>query len=240
MSSEGPATLDTQRLNRPGRRVGLVVKALADLVGALLLLVVLSPVLIVCAVAIKLDSPGSVLFVQKRLGLKGTLFGICKFRTMVPNAAKLGTGLQTREGDPRITRVGAILRKYRLDELPQLINVVKGEMSLVGPRPLVPDFLEGYAEADKQRLLMKQGMTGWQQVNGAGTHTWAQRIKADMWYIEHWSLWLDLVILLRTIAVVLRADTVYGKDGWESSGIPTALAPQDADSDTSTEENERP
>ena len=181
-----------------------------------LLLVLLAPVLAAAAMAVRLGSPGPVLFRQERLGRGGRTFRIFKFRTMDPGIP----GLMTCRDDPRITRVGRFLRNYRLDELPQLLNVVRGEMSLVGPRPLLPEFLPYYTDLDRRRLEVRPGMTGWQQVNGAARHAWRERIALDVWYVDHRSARLDLWILLLTVGVVLRADTVYAPDGSQRSGLP--------------------
>jgi sugar transferase EpsL len=134
----------------------------------------------------------------------------------------LSDGIVT-EKDPRITKIGYVLRKYRLDELPQLFNVVLGQMSLVGPRPLMPELLYAYSEYDKRRLEAIPGMTGWQQINGGSEHTWEERINYDVWYVDHKSFWLDIKILFMTIWIVINPKGVYGKDGKQISGVPTAL-----------------
>jgi len=193
-----------------------------DLAGALLLLLLLSPLLLLTSLAIRADTRGPILFRQRRLGLGGRVFQIYKFRTMLDGSTHLGTGLETHRDDFRITRVGRILRLTRIDELPQLFNVVRGEMSLVGPRPLLPEFLPYYSEFDRRRLEALPGMTGWQQVNGAARHTWKERVLLDVWYVDHRSLLLDLRILVLTIRVVLQADTVYAADGSQQSGSPDA------------------
>ncbi|MDO8586160.1 MAG: sugar transferase [Armatimonadota bacterium] len=212
----------------PIRLILLKLKRLFDCAGASLALALLSPLFSALAVAIKLDSQGPVFFRQKRLGYRGRMFSIFKFRTMIPNAASVGAGLPTFDGDPRVTKVGRVLRKRRLDELPQLFNVLLGQMSLVGPRPLMPDYLESYSQRDKKRMLMPPGMTGWQQVHGGATHNWLERIESDIWYVEHWTPWLDILVLLKTPAVVFKADTVYGKDGWQRCGVPDEqLAPKE-------------
>jgi len=203
-----------------------IAKRLFDLTAAALILLALAPAFLFIAAAIGLDSPGPVFFRQKRLGLNVKVFSIFKFRTMIPNAVSAGAGLVTFDGDPRVTRVGRTLRKFRLDELPQLFNVLLGQMSLVGPRPLLPDYLSGYSERDMLRLWMPPGMTGWQQINGGATHTWSERVESDIWYIGHWSPWLDIKILLKTPLVVLKADTVHGKDGWQLSGGPEEMVAQ--------------
>ena len=195
-----------------------------DVAGGSLLLLLFSPVLVATAVAIRLDTPGPVLFRQTRLGRWGRPFLIYKFRTMLQDSEHLGTGLETSRTDFRITAVGAVLRNFRIDELPQLLNVVRGEMSLVGPRPLLPEFLPWYSDLDRRRLEAPPGMTGWQQVNGAARNTWRERVALDVWYVDHRSLWLDLNILLRTAGVVLRADSSYAEDGSQQSGVPDAYA----------------
>jgi lipopolysaccharide/colanic/teichoic acid biosynthesis glycosyltransferase len=134
----------------------------------------------------------------------------------------MGTGLTTHRGDFRITRVGALLRQTRMDELPQLLNVLKGDMSLVGPRPLLPQFLPWYSDQDRRRLEARPGMTGWQQVKGASRHTWRERVALDVWYVDHASLLLDLWILCLTVVVVLRGQGIYADDGSQTSGLPDA------------------
>lgn len=194
-----------------------------DLLLAPLLLAAAAPVLGLAALAILLEGPGPVLFRQERLGLGGRPFTILKLRTMAAGAER--SGVMTRRDDPRITRVGRFLRAARLDELPQLLNVLRGEMSLVGPRPLLPRFLPYYSPFDRRRLEVPPGMTGWQQVNGAARHRWRERVELDVWYVDHRGLLLDLAILLRTAAVVLRADTAYAEDGSQESGLPDGAPP---------------
>jgi len=208
---------------RPAR-AKLLLKRTVDVVGALVGFALFAPLLLVLVVFIKLDSRGPVFFRQARLGMYGHPFKIWKLRTLVVDAVKLGAGLATYAGDPRVTCLGRMLRKYRIDEVPQLLNVLAGQMSLVGPRPLLPEFLSAYTENERRRLLVPPGMTGWQQVNGGSRNTWEERIELDLWYVDHWSVWLDLVILLRTVWAVLKADTVYGADGWQRSGCPTRIA----------------
>jgi lipopolysaccharide/colanic/teichoic acid biosynthesis glycosyltransferase len=193
-----------------------------DLVLGSLLLVLLAPLLVLLALAVRLDSPGPALFRQVRLGLRGRRFAIFKFRTMRHGSTHLGTGLCTHRDDFRITRAGRVLRNLRLDELPQLFNVLAGHMSLVGPRPLLPEFLPYYTEWDRRRMEVPPGMTGWQQVNGAGRHGWRERVALDNWYVDHRGLALDLLILWRTVGVLVRADTTYAGDGSQISGLPDA------------------
>ncbi len=199
------------------------------LVGSVLLLLA-SPLLAALAVAVRVDSPGPAWFRQRRMGLGGRPFTILKFRTMRHGSTHLGSGLETSRDDFRITRAGRILRNLRLDELPQLVNVLQGSMSLVGPRPLLPEFLPYYSALDRRRLEVPPGMTGWQQVSGAARHAWRERVALDVWYVEHHSLLLDLRILWLTVGVLLRADTVYAPDGSQKSGVPDAYAERHPDS----------
>jgi len=179
------------------------VKRAFDLVGALLILALLSPLLLMVALAIKITSPGAVIFKQQRLGLNGNIFYLYKFRSMVSNAEKIGSGMFVEKDDPRITFVGKFLRKTSIDELAQLFNVIRGEMSLVGPRPAPLHHLNKYDERQKKRLSVKPGITGWAQVNGRLAIYWPERIELDVWYVEHYSFRLDIKILIKTIAVVL-------------------------------------
>ena len=204
--------------------LSLAIKRIVDLLAGTLMLLVLAPVMLAVAVAIRRDTPGPILFRQFRAGRRGRPFLIYKFRTMLAGSEAMGSGLETSRTDWRITAVGAVLRNLRLDELPQLFNVLKGEMSLVGPRPLLPEFLPYYGPDDLRRLEAPPGMTGWQQVNGASRHSWRERVAFDVWYVDHRSLWLDLKILLLTAGVVFRADTSYAEDGSQSSGVPDAYA----------------
>lgn len=201
--------------DRKGIRIHLAFKRLLDVMASGILCLVLLPVLAIIALAVRLSSPGPILFRQERLGRLGTKFQIYKFRSMIDGAVHQGVGLATFDGDPRVTPIGKFLREYHLDELPQLFNVVLGNMSLVGPRPVVFSALPTYSEWERRRLLMPPGITGWQQINGGALNDVDERIKLDVWYVENWNWWLDLVILLRTIPVVLRKEGVYGADGWQ-------------------------
>lgn len=192
------------------RRTGLALKRIMDVAGAVVALTILAVPMALIAVAVVLDSGWPVFFIQERSGRKGRPFRICKFRTMVNNAQTQGSGVFTEDDDPRITRVGRWLRRWSLDELPQLFNVLKGEMSLVGPRPTLPYQVERYTSRQMGRLEMRPGITGWAQVNGRNSLTWPQRIELDLWYIGHWSLGLDFEILVRTVGVALRKEDVYG------------------------------
>ncbi|MDM9385230.1 sugar transferase [Chlorogloeopsis sp. ULAP01] len=194
-------------------RAQLVLKRLFDIAIALLTLIILSPIFLLVALAIKFSSPGPILFCQERLGRLGKPFTIYKFRTMVDGAIHIGSGINTFKGDPRITSVGKFLREYHLDELPQLFNILVGEMSLVGPRPLLISTLSTYKNCQKKRLLMPPGLTAWEAVNGGLENSLDERIKLDIWYVNNWRFWLDIVIILRTIPVVLRKEGVYEKEG---------------------------
>jgi lipopolysaccharide/colanic/teichoic acid biosynthesis glycosyltransferase len=201
-------------------RLHLAFKRLLDVnVSATVCLIIL-PILIIVALAVRLSSPGPILFCQKRMGKLAKPFYIYKFRTMVDGAIHQGVGLDSFKVDPRITSVGKFLREYHLDELPQLLNVFLGDMSLVGPRPLLDVELPTYSESERQRLFMLPGITGWQQINGGELNDIDERLKLDVWYIDHWTSWLDIVIILKTIPVVLRKEGVYAADGWRRSRVP--------------------
>jgi lipopolysaccharide/colanic/teichoic acid biosynthesis glycosyltransferase len=174
-----------------------------DLGVCLLVLPVVLPLLAVCAIWIKLNSPGPVFFRQERLGRNKRPFRVVKLRTMVPNAEKLGAGLYTVENDPRFTRIGLLLRRFSLDELPQVFNVFVGSMSIVGPRPLPAVVVDEYPKQFDVILKVKPGLTGLSQVNGRNELSRSERLKLDMFYAESWSFSLDLQILLRTVQVVL-------------------------------------
>ena len=198
-------------------------KRVLDLVVSSVALLVLSPLLAAVAILVRMTSPGPALFRQKRLGENGNVFTIFKFRTMVVHQANSLEEKVVHSADPRITKLGSVLRDLRLDELPQLFNVIRGEMSIVGPRPLTPDFLPYYSEKDKQRLELPPGITGWQQVNGGSQHNWSERIDMDVWYVHNANIRLDLEIIWRTIGVLLTREGVYAADGSQLSGVPDAL-----------------
>ncbi|BCJ32958.1 hypothetical protein Athai_04610 [Actinocatenispora thailandica] len=194
-------------------------KALVDRFGAALLLLVLAPLLAAVAAAIKLDSPGPVLYRQSRVGRDGAVFAIWKFRSMYVDAdARLAELARLDEGagvlfkirdDPRVTRIGRYLRRLSLDELPQLVNVLVGQMSLVGPRPPLPAEVARYPADMLRRLVVKPGLTGLWQVSGRSDLPWEEAIRLDLRYVETWSLSLDLVILLRTVTAVVRTSGAY-------------------------------
>ena len=195
----------------PEIKIQLLCKRLLDITLATIGIVLLWPALLVIALAVKFTSHGPILFCQERLGRLGKPFVIYKFRTMVDGAIHIGAGLNTFSGDPRITPIGKFLREYHLDELPQLFNILRGDMSLVGPRPLLVSTLATYTNEQKRRLLMPSGLTAWEAVNGGLDNTLDERIQLDIWYVNHWSFWLDIIIILRTIPVILRKEGVYEK-----------------------------
>ncbi len=184
-------------------------KRLLDLTASCAGLVMLSPLFCVVAAAIKLDNPGPVFFRQARAGKDGRTFRVYKFRTMVVDAEHKGAGVFIEKDDPRITRVGKFLRSLSIDELPQLINIMKGEMSLVGPRPTLPYQVDNYNERQRRRLLVLPGITGWAQVNGRNELTWTERVELDIWYVDNRDFWLDLKILLKTCSVVFNRAGIY-------------------------------
>jgi len=168
-----------------------------------------SPLLALAIVAIRLESPGGAFYRQRRVGLDGREFELLKLRTMVDGAEFVGAGMAVNAGDPRITRVGRILRRTSLDELPNLVNVLRGEMAIVGPRPTIPVQVAQYTERERGRLAIRPGITGWAQVNGRTSLPWAQRIELDLWYIEHRSWRLDVRILLRSARMVFGGEGLY-------------------------------
>ena len=188
-----------------------------DAALAALLLAIASPLLALAAIAIRVESRGPVFYRQRRVGHGGEPFDLWKLRTMVPGAETMGDGIYLIEGDPRITRIGRLLRRFSLDELPNLVNVLKGEMAIVGPRPTVQEQVDRYTERQLRRLEVKPGITGWAQVNGRTSLSWPERIELDVWYVEHRSLWLDLRILARTARMLATGHGLYSEDlkqGW--------------------------
>lgn len=214
---EGMALLrvDMPRFSGPAR----VVKRTIDVLASALGLIVLAIPLLLMAAAIKRDSPGPVFFKQRRAGVDGSTFVCWKFRTMHVDADAQREALREQAEDsgaifkmtqdPRITRVGRFLRRFSLDELPQLFNVLVGDMSLVGPRPHPLDDVERYDDIATRRLLAKPGMTGLWQVSGRSDLTWAQAVTLDLYYIENWSMSLDMIIFLRTVKAVLTGQGAY-------------------------------
>jgi lipopolysaccharide/colanic/teichoic acid biosynthesis glycosyltransferase len=194
-----------------------MLRRLLDILVSGAALLACAPLLALAMLAIRLESPGSVIYRQRRVGQGGRPFDLFKLRTMVDGAEHIGAGLAINAGDSRITRVGALLRRSSLDELPNLLNVLRGDMSLIGPRPTLPVQVEQYTERQRLRLAVKPGITGWAQVNGRASLPWSERIELDIYYVEHRSLALDLKILSRTPAMVFAGAGLYkGRSGgWE-------------------------
>ena len=189
--------------------MGGAAKRAFDVAVALPLAVATAPVAVALAAWVRRDSPGPALFRQTRAGLAGRPFRLLKFRTMVVGAEGMGSGLRVEQDDPRITRAGRFLRATSLDELPQLWNVLLGDMSLVGPRPTVPAQVEHYDSRQRRRLLARPGVTGLAQVRGRNAIPWSERIEMDLQYVDGWSLRSDLRIIGRTVLVVLSGRGAY-------------------------------
>jgi lipopolysaccharide/colanic/teichoic acid biosynthesis glycosyltransferase len=188
-----------------------------DVAIAAAILLVAAPVLALAALAIRLESRGPVFYRQLRVGRDGESFELWKLRTMVPGAESMGAGIYVLEGDPRITRTGRLLRRFSLDELPNLANVLRGEMAIVGPRPTVQEQVDRYTDRQRRRLEVKPGITGWAQINGRTSLSWPERIELDVWYVEHRSMRLDLRILARTARMLATGHGLYSEDlrqGW--------------------------
>lgn len=185
------------------------IKRLFDIIVSVMVLVLLSPLWILTAAAVKLTSPGPVFFLQNRPGIHGTIFRVYKFRTMKLGSEKMVKGKEVMRDDDRITPIGRFLRRSKIDEIPQVLNILKGEMSLIGPRPERVESMADYDEEISKRLLMLPGMTGLAQVSGNIYLSLADRYKLDVYYVEHFSLWLDVKILMRTVGVVLFGEERY-------------------------------
>ena len=198
------------------------VKRALDILIALLGLLIASPLLLLTAIAVKLDSKGPAIFKQPRLGLNGRVFNIYKFRSMKVGSEHTGTGVYSRKDDVRVTRVGKFIRATSIDELPQLINLLNGTMSAIGPRPALtyhPWRYEEYTEEQKKMFLVRPGVTGWAQVNGRKDVEWHRRIKLNVWYVENVSFMLDVKILFRTIfKVIANADNVNVENTLKADG----------------------
>ncbi|HEY7933858.1 MAG TPA: sugar transferase [Solirubrobacteraceae bacterium] len=197
-----------------------MIRRCVDIVVSLTALTLSAPVILAAMIAICLESRGGPIYRQRRVGRVGRPFDVLKLRTMVQGAEHIGAGLAVNENDSRVTRVGALLRRTSLDELPNLLNVLRGEMSLIGPRPTVPVQVEQYTERQRGRLAIKPGITGWAQVNGRTSLPWAERIELDLFYIEHRSLRMELEIVWRTVVMVLSGSGLYKGQtgGWEIDG----------------------
>jgi lipopolysaccharide/colanic/teichoic acid biosynthesis glycosyltransferase len=200
----------------PGKRA-------LDLALATAMLAASAPALTVAALLIRLETHGHPIYRQQRVGRDGVPFELYKLRTMVRGAETMGAGLALEEGDSRITRLGAVLRRTSMDELPNLVNVLRGEMSIVGPRPTVQVQVDRYTERQRGRLSVRPGLTGWAQVQGRASLPWSDRIELDLWYVEHASLALDLRILWRTVRMVLGGHGLYkGETGGWRDPVPPA------------------
>ena len=195
-----------------------------DVAVAATALLVTSPILLAAIVAIRLESPGHPIYRQRRVGRDGHEFDVVKLRTMVSGAEKMGAKLAVDEGDTRITRVGALLRRFSIDELPNLLNVLNGEMSLVGPRPTLQVQVDQYTERQLRRLEARPGLTGWAQVNGRASLPWPERIELDIWYLEHATMRLDLRILLLSARMAITGHGLYRGEtgGWREPLPPSS------------------
>jgi len=192
-------------------------KRALDLLIGVPAVIVSAPVVAILAALVRLESPGHPIYTQRRVGKDGRPFAIYKLRTMVRGAEFTGAGLALQEGDDRITRMGRFLRRTSLDELPNLWNVVRGEMSIVGPRPTLQVQVDQYTPHQRRRLEVPPGITGWAQVNGRASLPWSERIELDVFYVEHRSLALDLRILARTPTMLARSEGIYkgATGGWD-------------------------
>ncbi len=197
-----------------------MIRRLVDIFAGTCVLLLASPFLAAAMVAIRLESRGHPIYKQRRIGRHGKPFDMFKLRTMVDGAEHIGAGLAINENDSRVTRVGAFLRRTSLDELPNLVNVIRGDMSFIGPRPTIPAQVAQYTPRQRGRLAIRPGITGWAQVNGRAALPWSERIELDLHYIEHRSLAFDLRILARTFAIVLGGSGLYKGQtgGWEGQG----------------------
>jgi lipopolysaccharide/colanic/teichoic acid biosynthesis glycosyltransferase len=191
-------------------------KRALDLGVSAALLVLSAPVVAAAIVAIRLESRGGAIYRQGRVGLRGHRFEVIKLRTMVAGAEHIGAGMAIDAGDARITRVGALLRRTSVDELPNLVNVLRGEMSLVGPRPTLQSQVDAYTERQRGRLGVRPGLTGWAQVNGRASLPWPERIELDLWYVEHASFALDVRILALSARMAVTGHGLYrgATGGW--------------------------
>jgi lipopolysaccharide/colanic/teichoic acid biosynthesis glycosyltransferase len=201
---------------RPNAYLGSRRKRALDLLGASVALLLAAPLLAVAVLAIRLEGPGHPIYRQRRVGRDGAPFDLFKLRTMVSGAETMGSGLIVDQGDVRITRVGSLLRRTSLDELPNLINVLRGDMSLVGPRPTVQVQVDRYSERQRHRLDTRPGITGWAQVNGRASLPWSERIELDLTYLDRASLGLDLRILALSVRMVVTGHGLYRGEtgGW--------------------------
>jgi lipopolysaccharide/colanic/teichoic acid biosynthesis glycosyltransferase len=191
-------------------------KRALDLAIAVPLLTLSAPIVGLAALAVRLESPGHPIYRQRRIGLGGHAFEVIKLRTMVSGAEHMGAGMAVDAGDARITRIGAFLRRTSIDELPNLVNIVRGEMSLIGPRPTIQVQVDQYTDRQRGRLAVRPGLTGWAQVNGRASLPWSERIELDLQYIERATLRLDLRILVLTARMAVTGHGLYRGEtgGW--------------------------
>lgn len=206
-------TAQAREIGAQPSKLALAIKRVIDLSGAVVGLLLLWPLLLLLAVAVRLESRGPALFTQQRLGRWGRPFTVLKLRTMVQDAENKGAGLAIERNDPRITKIGALLRKTSLDEVPQLINVLRGEMSFVGPRPLPVSYLERWDDRQRLRLVLPQGITGWSQVTMRNDGPWPERLEKDVEYLENWSLVFDTRIFLMTLLKVFKRSGIETEEG---------------------------
>lgn len=188
-----------------------------DVVVAAAALVATSPIVAAAMLAIRIESRGDAIYRQRRVGMDGHAFDVLKLRTMVSGAETMGAGLAIAEGDSRITRVGALLRRTSIDELPNLVNVLRGDMAIIGPRPTVPVQVAQYTDRQRGRLAIRPGITGWAQIHGRASLPWSERIELDLWYVEHRTWRLDLEILWRTARMMVTGHGLYKGEtgGWD-------------------------
>jgi lipopolysaccharide/colanic/teichoic acid biosynthesis glycosyltransferase len=193
-----------------------VIRRAVDVVVAGTALVVTGPLILLAMLIIRLESHGHPIYRQRRVGKDGVEFDMLKLRTMVSGAESMGAGLAVNEGDTRITRTGKFLRRWSIDELPNLVNVLKGEMSIIGPRPTIQVQVAQYTDRQRGRLKIKPGLTGWAQIHGRTALPWSERIELDLWYVEHRKLRTDLVIVWQTVLMLINGDGVYkgSTGGW--------------------------
>jgi lipopolysaccharide/colanic/teichoic acid biosynthesis glycosyltransferase len=221
----GQPGAEQQRLDVPGppprSKQGL--PRAVDVAIAVVALALVSPLLLAAAIAIKLTSRGPVLYRQRRVGRDGVVFELFKLRTMRQGADPIGVGTAVTAADPRVTRVGRLLRRFALDELPNLLNVLQGEMRIVGPRATLPAQVELYTPRQRRRLDLRPGVTGWAQIHGRAGIPWEERIELDVWYVEHRSLWLDLKILARTPGALLGGAGDVARDPYAGSSPDSPL-----------------
>jgi len=203
--------MEVFKINR--KEFQLILKRIFDILASGIASIVLLPIFAIIGIFIKFDSKGPVFFVQERAGKNGKIFRAYKLRTMIQGADKITGTIIFDEKNPYITKVGRFIRRTGFDELVQLVNVLKGDMSLVGPRPTLPYQIERYNNIQKRRLSVRPGITGWALINGRNSLAWDKRIELDLWYIKHWSIWLDIKILISTVYVVIKGEGLYAEKG---------------------------